>query len=73
MQNNCKFVKVLQNKNREEQRNHFTGIIFRMIMKVKRLSNYKSAHKSIKTKNKVTNKLFQRPYIKDDCEGKEDN
>ena len=42
-------------------------------MKFKRLSNYKSAHRSFKTKNKGTNKLFQRRYIKDDHEGKEDN
>ena len=42
-------------------------------MKVKRLSNYKSAHGSFKTENEGTNKLFQKHYIKDDHEGKEDN
>ena len=47
--------------------------MFRMIMKVKRLSNYKSAHKFFKTENKGTNTLFHRSYIKDHHGGKEAN
>ena len=37
-----------------------------------RLNNYKSAHKSFKTKKRETQKLFHRHYIQDDHEGKDD-
>ena len=37
-----------------------------------RLNNYKSAHKSFKTKNRETQKLFHGPHIEDDHEGKDD-
>ena len=36
-----------------------------------RLNNYKSAHKSFKTKKRETQKLFHRHYIQDDHEGKD--
>ena len=35
------------------------------------LNNYKSAHKSVKTKKQETQK-FHGHYIQDDCEGKDD-
>ena len=37
-----------------------------------RLNNYKSAHKSFKTKKRETQKLFHGHYIQDDNEGKDD-
>ena len=37
-----------------------------------RLNNYKSAHKSFKTKKPKTQKLFHGHYIQDDHEGKDD-
>ena len=37
-----------------------------------RLNNYKSAHKSFKTKKRKTQKLFHGHYIQDDHEGKDD-
>ena len=37
-----------------------------------RLNNYKSAHKSFKTRKQETQKLFHRHYIQDDHEGKDD-
>ena len=37
-----------------------------------RLNNYKSAHKTIKTKKRETQKLFHEHYIQDDHEGKGD-
>ena len=37
-----------------------------------RLNNYKSAHKSFKTKKRETQKLFHGHYIQDDHEGKDD-
>ena len=37
-----------------------------------RLNNYKSPHKSLKTKKQETQKLFYGHYIQDDHEGKED-
>ena len=37
-----------------------------------RLNNYKSAHKSFKTKKQETHKLFHGHYIQDDREGKDD-
>ena len=36
------------------------------------LNNYKSAHKSFKTKKRETQKLFHGHYIQDDHEGKDD-
>ena len=37
-----------------------------------RLNNYKSVHKSFKSKNRETQKLFQGHYIQDYHEGKDD-
>ena len=37
-----------------------------------RLNNYKSAHKSFKTKKRETQKLSHGHYIQDDHEGKDD-
>ena len=37
-----------------------------------RLNNYKSAHKSFKTKKRETQKLLDGRYIQDDHEGKDD-
>ena len=37
-----------------------------------RLHNYKSAHKSFKTKKRETQKLFHRHYIQDNHEDKDD-
>ena len=37
-----------------------------------RLNNYKSAHKSFKTKKRETQKLFHGHYIQDDHEDKDD-
>ena len=37
-----------------------------------RLNNYKSAHKSFKTKKRETQKLFHGYYVQDDHEGKDD-
>ena len=37
-----------------------------------RLNNYKSAHKSFKTKKRETQKLFHGHYTQDDHEGKDD-
>ena len=37
-----------------------------------RLNNYKSAHKSFKTKKRETQKLFHGRFIQDDHEGKDD-
>ena len=37
-----------------------------------RLNNYKSLHKSFKTKKRETQKLFHRHYVQDDHEGKDD-
>ena len=37
-----------------------------------RLNNYKSAHKSFKTKKRETQKLFHGHYMQDDHEGKDD-
>ena len=37
-----------------------------------RLNNYKSAHKSFKSKKRETQKLFHGHYIQDDHEGKDD-
>ena len=37
-----------------------------------RLNNYKSAHKSFKTKKRQTQKLFHRHYIQDDHEANDD-
>ena len=36
------------------------------------LNNYKSAHKSFKTKNRETQKLFHGHYMQGDHEGKND-
>ena len=55
----------------EEHKNYLTNIIYEMIVKVKLLDNHKSAHNSFKTKNRGTQKLFNRHYIWHDCEGKE--
>ena len=67
-------IKVLTSPSKlrdEEHRNYFTDILYRKILKVKRLDNYKSTHKTFKTKNETTQKLFQIHYAKDDHEGKE--
>ena len=37
-----------------------------------RLNNYKSAHKSFKTKRRETQKLFHKHYVPEDHEGKDD-
>ena len=37
-----------------------------------RLNNYKSVHKSLKTKKQETQKLFHGHYIQDDHKGKDD-
>ena len=37
-----------------------------------RLNNYKSAHKSFKTKKRETQKLFHEHYMQDEHEGKDD-
>ena len=41
------------------------------MLKVKRVNNYKGTHKTFKTKNETTQKLFQGHYIKDNHKGKE--
>ena len=38
---------------------------------IKRLNNYKSAQKLIKTKKPGTNKFLQRYYMQEDHEGKD--
>ena len=54
----------------EEHRNYLTDIIYKMIVKVKRLNNYKSAHKAFKTKKREKQKLCDGHYIQYDDKGK---
>ena len=51
------------------------NVKIRMYAKLKKifmgLNNYKSAHKSFKSKKRETQKLFHEHYIQDDHEGKD--
>ena len=59
-------------KLRQEKRvNYFTSILYRMVIKIKRLNSYKSAHNTLKTNREETQKLFQRHYMQDDHECKD--
>ena len=58
-------------KTKRDKKNYFKDIIYRMIMKVVSLNNSKSPHKSFRTKERGTQKLFQECYIPDDHEGKQ--
>ena len=67
---NCNSKKVIYVSECKKYKNPYVGKAqkkFRM-----RLNNYKSAHKSFKTKKRETQKLFHGHYIQDDHEGKDD-
>ena len=67
---NCNSKKVVYLSECKKCKNPYVGKAqtkFRM-----RLNNYKSAHKSFKTKKRETQKLFHGHYIQDDHEGKDD-
>ena len=67
---NCNSKKVIYLSECKKCKNPYVGKAqtkFRM-----RLNNYKSAHKSFKTKKRETQKLFHGHYIQDDHEGKDD-
>ena len=67
---NCNSKKVIYLSECKKCKNPYVGKAqtkFRM-----RLNNYKSAHKSFKTKKRETQKLFHGHYIQDDHEGKHD-
>ena len=67
---NCNSKKVIYLSECKKCKNPYVGKAqtkFHM-----RLNNYKSAHKSFKTKKRETQKLFHGHYIQDDHEGKDD-
>ena len=69
-----KIIKLLPSSSKlrnEKCRNYFKNIIYRMIMKVMSLNNSTNDHKSFKTKEGGTQKLFQEYYIQDDYEDKQ--
>ena len=67
---NCNSWKVIYLSECKKCKNPYVGKAqtkFRV-----KLNNYKSAHKSFKTKKRETQKLFHGHYIQDDHEGKDD-
>ena len=66
-----KVLASLSKLRKEEHRNYFKSIIYRIIMKVNKLNNCKSAQMSFKTKKRGTKKLFHGHYLQDYHEGKE--
>ena len=67
---NCNSKKVVYLSECKKCKNPYVGKAQTKFLM--RLNNYKSAHKSFKTKKRETQKLFHGYYAQDDHEGKDD-